>query len=585
LLLELSISNLAIIERLRLEFGSGFNVLTGETGTGKSIIIDAVNLLLGGRASADLIRTGCEEATVEGVFALAPAVLGALAGPLRDLGLLEEAGVEAAEAGELILRREISRSGRSICRVNGRAVPVAALRELTHHLIDIHGQGEHLSLMQVRRHIDYLDRFENLYAQRQAFAAMVQEVRHLRQEMAALRQDERELARRIDLLTFQVEEIRSARLRPGEEEELRNERLLLANAEKLTRLAADTYDALSGGEEGQRAASDLLATVVDNLGALARLDPSLADQRQLAESTLYQLEDLARTMRAYRDGVEYNPERLQEIEDRLEILHALKRKYGDSLEEVVAFAQRAQSELDRITHSEERIDELQAQEQAVLDKMAVAAQALHLARELAATHLGQRIEEELAALSMEQARFLIDIRWHEATDGVIIGDRRYAFDATGLDRVEFLIAPNPGEEPKPLVKIASGGETSRLMLAMKTALSAIDPVPTLIFDEIDSGIGGRTGSVVGQKLWTLALGHQVFCVTHLAQMACYGERHFHVTKEVVGGRTVSVARLLSPAERIEELAVMLSGGSTEATRRSAEELLRRVADLRSQIPQ
>ncbi len=572
MLVELSISNLAIIDKLCLEFGPGFNVLTGETGTGKSIVIDAVNLLLGGRADASLIRTGCEEASVEGVFALGPEVFASLQATLDELGLLEE-------SSDLILRREVTRAGRSICRVNGRAVPVSTLRELTRHLVDIHGQGDHLSLMQVRRHVDFLDRFEGLFKEREAFGALVRDLRRVRGELASLRQDARELARRIDLLTFQVEEIRAAKLRPGEEEELKRDRVLLANAEKLLRLGAEAYDALAGGEEGQRSVSDLLAVVADNLAALAKLDDSLADQSQLAESILYQLEDLARTVRDYRDTVEFNPERLQEIEDRLELLHTLKRKYGDSLEEVIAFAQRAQEELDKISHSEEHTEELQAQEQALLADMAVAGQALHKARVHAAERLRERIEGELAALNMEQARFLIDIQWVEAPDGVEVGNKRYAFEATGLDHVEFLIAPNPGEEPKPLVKIASGGETSRLMLAMKTALSAIDPVPTLIFDEIDTGIGGRTGNVVGYKLWTLAQAHQVFCVTHLAQMACYGDRHFHVVKQVVDGRTVSLAQMLSPEDRVEELAVMLGGGATEATRRSAEELLKSVKQL------
>ena len=583
MLVELSISNLAIIDKLRLEFASGFNVLSGETGTGKSIIIDAVNLLLGGRADASLIRSGCEEATVEGLFTLVPEVFASLQATMEEYGLIEEGGLEGAgEAIDLILRREITRAGRSTCRVNGRAMPVGALRELTRHLVDIHGQGDHLSLMQVRRHIDFLDRFQGLFEERKAFGALVQDLRRVRGELSSLRQDARELARRIDLLTFQAEEIRVASLRPGEEEELKRERVLLANAEKLMRLSAEAYGALTAGEEGARAVSDLLAIVVDNLAALARLDDSQVEQSQLAENMLYQVEDLARAMRDYRDGVEYNPQRLQEIEDRLELLHNLKRKYGDSLDEVIAYAQRAQQELDLISHSEERTEELQAEEQGLLAQMAAAGQALHEARLRAAEGLRERIEEELAALSMEHARFLIDIQWTPSVEGVEVGAVRYAFEPTGLDHVEFLIAPNPGEAPKPLAKTASGGETSRLMLAMKTALSAIDPVPTLIFDEIDAGIGGRTGSVVGYKLWTLAQDHQVFCVTHLAQMACYGERHFQVVKGLLDGRTVSLARALSPEERVEELAVMLGGGATEATRRSAEELLAAVADLNTE---
>lgn len=571
MLAELSIRNFAIIEQLRLQFGPGFSVLTGETGTGKSIIIDAVSLLLGERASTDLIRTGSDSATIEAVFTLSPDLAASLNPILEEQGL--------ADGNELILRREISRNRRSICRVNGHAVTLTAFQEIGHHLIDIHGQGEHLSLMQVRRHVDFLDRYAGLVSPRQEFAAQVERLRRVRRELANLRRDERELARRVDLLTYQIQEIEAAALQPGEEDELRRQRTLLANAEKRMQLSARIYDLLSQGEEEQRSAADLLSDASESLTDLARLDDALAEESRQLEGLLDQLEDLARTMRNYRDEIEYDPRGLEEVEERIELIHELERKYGDSIEDVLEFARRAQEELDNISHSEERLEELMAEEAALLRDIAARGQALSAARREAAGRLSRDIEEQLADLNMENARFMVDMRYTEDDEGAEVDGRRYAFDATGLDRVEFLIAPNPGEEPRPLVRIASGGETSRLMLAMKTALSNIDPVPVLIFDEIDSGIGGRTGAVVGQKLWQLAADHQVFCVTHLAQIACYGRQHFRVAKEVVEGRTISQARELALDERIDELAVMLGGASTEANRRSARELLQRVAEM------
>ncbi|MBN1402226.1 MAG: DNA repair protein RecN [Anaerolineae bacterium] len=572
MLIELSISQFAIIESLRLPFRSGFSVLTGETGAGKSIIIDAVSLLLGGRASADMIRTGSEEAAVEGVFELLDPENDPLVPRLEELGL-------RAENGELILRREISRSRRNMCRINGQAVTLGVLQEIGSHLIDIHGQGDHLSLLQVRHHIDLLDRFGNLWPQREAFGALVARLRQIRREIESLRRDERELARRIDLLTYQIEEIEAAHLKPGEEEELRRQRTLLANAEKRMQLAADIYTLLSAGEEEQRSVTDLMGLVVADLAQLGHLDDALLEESERVESALYQIEDVARTLRRYRDGVEFDPDGLEVIEERLDLLRRLRLKYGDSIEEILDFGRRAQEELEGISHGEERLEALAADEKRLLGEMAVSAGALSQARTEAAERLCRAIEGELADLSMEQGRFAVDIGHVPANDGVELDGQRWHFDSSGIDRVEFLIAPNPGEDLKPLARIASGGETSRLMLAMKTALSSIDQIPTLIFDEVDAGIGGATGSVVGRKLWTLAQAHQVFCVTHLAQIACYAEQHFRVAKEIAAGRTISVAQELSADQRIEELAIMLGGAATETARRNAHELLNRSLSL------
>jgi len=570
LLVELSISNLAIIDHLRLQFSAGFNVLTGETGTGKSIIIDAVSLLLGARASTDLVRTGADGAAVEGVFQLDAETLRALQDEFGALGLLDDAELAA---GELIVRREVSAGGRSSARVNGRAVTQSVLRDLGRHLIDIHGQGDQLTLLQARRHIDFLDRYGGLEEPRAEVAGVVRRLREVREALRALQRDARELARRVDLLTFQVDEIRAARLHPDEEADLRRERTLLANAEKLKLLADSVYELLFEGEERQRSVVDQLGAVVDHMAALQKVDDTLGEQSQTVETALYQLEELARTMRAYRDEVAYDPQRLEQVEERIDLIANLKRKYGDTIAEVLAFADRAQEELDGISHSEERQEELRQTEVELLGELGALAENLSVARRAAAEALTARVESELKQLGMEHARFIVATDRAEAADGLELGGRRIAFDATGIDRIEFLIAPNPGEDPKPLASTASGGEASRLMLALKTALSEADPVPTLIFDEIDAGIGGRTGRIVGRKLWDLSREHQVFCVTHLAQMASYGETHLRVEKDVVGGRTLSKVQALSPEERVNELALMLGGAATESTRRSARELL------------
>ena len=580
MLAELHIENFAIIEELHLRFGPGFNVLTGETGAGKSIIVDAVSTLLGGRAETGVIRSGADEARVEGIFLLNKAMQEAI------LPILRRDGLEGEDEETLILAREIRRGGRSICRVNGRAVTLKVLEQIGQRLVDIHGQTEHLSLLRVREHLDLLDRYGRLWPLRERVAAKVRELRQVRQELEGLLRDERELARRADLLAYQVREIASANLRVGEEEELESERARLANAERLMELADETYRALYEGEERQLSAIDLLGQVARNLAELERLDPGLRGQQQVAEEAACQLEELARSLRAYRDTIEYNPARLRQVEERLDLIHELKRKYGDSIAEILAFGEEAQRELEGIVHSEERVEELRAREDELLHEIGELASRLSAERRAAGDRLAKAIEAELAELGMKGARFAVAIEQEEAEDGAWVDGRRYAFDERGLDRVEFLIAPNVGEPLKPLAKIASGGETSRLMLALKTVLSAADRTPILIFDEIDAGIGGRAGGVVGRKLWSLTaeaspdgVGHQVLCVTHLPQLACYGDVHFKVAKAVVGGRTIASARALSEEERVEELAAML-GTATAVTRQSARELLEQVKEAK-----
>ena len=568
MLAELTITNFAIIDNISLRLVPGFSTLSGETGAGKSIIIDAVSALLGERFGPEFVRTGTEQARIEGVF-----VLGERAASLQPL--LAEYGL-APEDGTLILTRDIHRSGRTGCRINRQTVPVSLLQQVGNALVDIHGQSEHLSLLKVGQHIDFLDRYAGLEESRGQVATRVAALRQVRRELASLIADEREIARRVDLLRYQIEEITAANLVLGEEEELRQERLRLQNAERLMAFADTAYQALYASSDERRAACDLVTEAGAALEELARIDPSLVPQAQSLGELGFQLDDLARTLRAYRDSVEHNPARLEQIEERLDLLHNLKRKYGATLAEVLAFRERAIQELDGIAHSEERIAALQGRETALRGEIGRAAERLSLARQRAAQVLAAAVEGELSELNMPHARFSVDLRRVEDADGVEIGGARYAFDATGVDKVEFLISPNPGEPLKPLVKIASGGEASRLLLALKSILSEADQIPTLIFEEIDVGIGGRSGGIVGEKLWRLTPRHQVLCVTHLPQLACFADAHYSVAKAVSGEHTVVSVQNLSPVQRIEEMAAML-GGTGESARQNAQALAERAA--------
>ncbi len=579
MLLELTIHNFAIIDELSLNFGAGFSVMTGETGAGKSIIIDGVNLLLGGRADSTMVRTGASEAQIEGVFALRP-VLPALA------ALLDEESLWGDEPDRLVLAREIKANGRSVGRVNGRSVSLTLLRQISAGLVDIHGQSEHLSLMRVREHLPLLDRYAGLEDERDAVTALVRQLNLVRSELQQLRRDERELARRVDLLGYQIEEIGSAHLRPDEEAELQEERTRLANAEHLAALADEARAYLDGQSDEVPGVRDLVGGLVRALTGLAKIDPSQAGLRETAEQLSFQFEELNELLRDYREQIEFNPRRLGVVEDRIELIRRLQRKYGDSIDEVLAYARHAAAELDAIEHSEERLVELEAEEERLLHAIGRVGAALSAKRRAAAAELSAAVERELGDLRMSGARFGVEIEWRPDPAGAYLPDttERVAFDASGLDRVEFLISPNPGEPLKPMIKIASGGETARLMLAIKTVLTRADETPTLIFDEIDQGIGGRVGHTVGQKLWSLSLGQegerQVICITHLPQLAGFGDEHYRVEKQVDGGRTTTrVQPLGAPAGRLGELAQML-GGDSPTNRDSARELLAQVEQFK-----
>jgi DNA repair protein RecN (Recombination protein N) len=555
-----------------LEFGPGLTVFTGETGAGKSIIIDAVETLLGVRADMTMIRTGVERSSVEATFKIMPKVRAQIHEILREEALLDD--------GEYVtLGREFRREGRNIARVNGRTVNLGMLRTLGELLIDLHGQSEHLSLLKVKNHLSLLDRFAEVDTELGTYQQTFQEIQQVRKELRQLRQSEKEAARKIEMLTFQVEEIDNAGLSPDEEDRLKAERTRLANAENLAKQAQIALVALDEGELDSASASDRLGIAQQALEALTKVDEERSDLlariRELFEGAV----DLAREISTYLQEVEFDPVRLEEVDDRLNLIFNLKRKYGESIEAVLTFGEQARQELDEITHAEERMQKLETREVELLKVLAGQAQVVSEMRHQAAETLGAEIESELADLRMERAKFSVDFQTTPDEKGLSLPDGTWvAFDANGFEQIEFLVEPNPGEGLKPLVKVASGGETSRLMLALKNVLARADHTPTLIFDEIDQGIGGRVGAVVGEKLWKLGREHQVLCITHLAQLAGFGEHHMRVKKELVGERTTTVVQPLSGNDRVIELAQML-GDVSEGTLQSANEIMQNVGKL------
>jgi DNA repair protein RecN (Recombination protein N) len=566
MLTELRIHNFAIIDKLDLNFGPGLIILTGETGAGKSIILDAVVMLIGGRADATLIRTDADAAFVEGVFHLRGPEKESVHAILQREELLDDPDY-------VVLTREVRREGRSVARVNGRTANVSLLKELGALLIDIHGQAEHLSLLDPRAHLGLLDRYAEvarpLSDYRQTYHALL----NLRRELNDFRKAQADAERRVDMLTYQAEEIESARLKPGEDEELRKERDRLANAEALSRNAQEALAVLEEGSPETPAATDLIGQVVQALSALAKIDSAQGEMADQADLLLENMSDLIHNLQDYLDGMEFNPKRLDEVEERLDLIHSLTRKYGGSIPAVIAYGDEARKQLELITTASERIQELEMQEAKLLENLASQGSLLSEKRKSAAIEMGTGIEAELDDLRMEAAEFGVDFQTKPDPNGAPIENgTRIAFDQNGFDRVEFLIAPNPGEGLKPLAKIASGGETSRLMLGLKNVLARADEIPSLIFDEIDQGIGGRVGMIVGQKLWNLSRMHQVFCVTHLPQLAAFGDEHYQVQKLIEGNRTLTRVERLDGEPRLLELSQML-GEVGEGTLRSAHELM------------
>ncbi len=548
MLTDLFIKNFAIIDNLHVSFREGLNVLTGETGAGKSIIIDAVNLVLGGRASADLVRTGEEEAAVEAIFDLSgsPAILEGLA----------ESGIECD--GELLVKRTVSRSGRNRVVVGGGLSTLAVLTDLAARLINIYGQHESQTLLRPDNHLLLLDGFGSLSGMREEFAAVYGDYRQTLGDLRRLEEGEREAERRIDMLSFQSSEIAAASLRIEEDEELARERELLAHAEKLLGNSRSAFELLYGGDE---AILGNLRRVINGVGEIAAIDAKAAGLAETLGNAYLQLEDAALALRDYAGRVDTDPRRLQEIYDRLDLIAQLKKKYGATIAEVLACREEIDRELASLANRKRTQGELEKKARELQEKMAGLSKELSLLRKKGAKALKGAMEKELKDLAMKNALFEVALVPLEEP-------RPY-----GMERAEFLFSPNPGEAPKSLARIASGGELSRLMLALKQVHPESD-VPTLVFDEVDSGIGGATSALVGKKLQRVAERQQVLCITHLPQVAAFADHHFRVEKLVEAGRTRTSVTHLAGEERVKEMARMLGGMKiTEKTMEHAREMI------------
>lgn len=548
MLRELQITNLAIIEKLHVEFHGGLNILTGETGAGKSIIIDAVNLILGGRASSDLIRSGADEASVEALFDLSdrPSLLANLA----------RIGVECD--GELLVRRVVSRGGKNRVFISGGLATTTMLSEISRTLINIYGQHESQTLLKIENHLRLLDAFSGTLAAREAFGARFEEYQKAKAELEALEQGEREAARRLDLLSFQSEEIGEAKLYPGEEEELAEERLRLVHGEKLLGSTRQAFDSLYAGDA---ALLGSLRRVIGSITEAGAIDHTLAPVAETLEAAYAQLEDASLTLRDYAERVEADPGRLEQLEDRLHAINALKRKYGHDIAEILAYQQGVDAELAALSGREQARDELAGRLGSLQQELATLGAQLTEARRKGAGALKVGMERELAELAMTHAVFETSFESHAEPR------------SHGFERAEFLFSPNPGEPPKPLGKVASGGELSRLMLALKQ-LHPESEVPTLIFDEVDSGIGGATSALVGVKLKRVAASQQVLAITHLPQVAAFADLHLRVEKSVREGRTATCVERLEGETRVAEVARMLGGARvTEKTLEHAREMI------------
>jgi DNA repair protein RecN (Recombination protein N) len=548
MLTDLFIKNFAIIDNLHVSFREGLNVLTGETGAGKSIIIDAVNLILGGRASNDLIRTGEEEAVVEALFDLT--------GHDDILADLSESGTECA--GELLVKRTISCSGRNRVFIGGGLSTLSSLTDISRRLINIYGQHESQTLLKQDNHLVLLDGYASLGQLRERFSSLYDSYRRLSSEIRRIDEGEREAARRMDLLAFQSGEISSAAISAGEEEEVEQERQLLDNAEKLHNTSMAAFEALYGGDASILGSLRGVLTAINEIRAI---DPSLHESAELMNGAYLQLEESALALRDYSARIDANPQRLLSLDDRLDLIHRMKKKYGATIEEVLAYKEEIDRELESLRNREETRSGLESELKELEGEIAVLGKELSAKREKGAKALKSAMEKELHELAMRHAHFDVVLeRLNEP--------REY-----GLERAEFLFSPNPGESPKPLARIASGGELSRLMLALKQVHPESD-VPTLVFDEVDSGIGGATSSLVGEKLKRVAAGQQVLCITHLPQMAAFADHHQKVEKLVEAGRTRTVVTPLTGEERVREMARMLGGVKiTDKTMDHAREMI------------
>jgi DNA repair protein RecN (Recombination protein N) len=552
MLRQLFISNYALIDQLEMEFHGGLNLLSGETGSGKSIIVDALGLLLGSKASPEMVRTGSNHASVSGVFQIAKSP--------SLTRFLDALGVEP-DGEELILKREISREGKSRAFINHQPITVSTLKSLGHWLVDIHGQNEQQALTEADAQLALVDEFAGNQALLEGLASIAQQLTAMRSRREALEHSEKEQNRLADLLSYQKKEIESAQLKPGEDEALNAEHRLLANATKLFEVANEVYASLY---ESETAAARTVSLAERSLESIARIDESLAENLGQLRSARIQVEDVALSMRDYLRKIDISPGRLQQVESRMAEIEKLRRKYGTTVTEILEFHRDVSRQLQALEHREEELESLKQQMSQLIQTYSSKAETLSDRRQRTALELEKALEQELKELAMERTRFKVQFNRSPVE-----------FSPFGLDAVEYLVSPNVGEGLKPLARIASGGEISRLMLALRTITHADSRIKTMVFDEIDAGIGGRTAEVLGRKLKSLAQKNQILCVTHLPQIASFADHHYFIEKVELRGRTVTRVEHLAEDDRINELARMLSGARiTDAVKKHARELLK-----------
>jgi DNA repair protein RecN (Recombination protein N) len=575
MLTELFIRNLAVIEQIHIEFKSGFHVLTGETGAGKSIIIDALSLIIGGRGSSELVRYGCEKAEIEAMFDLEADH------PVWKS--LTNLGIETDPDEHLIIRREITSGGKSSSRINGQLVNLSMLRETGDFLVNIHGQHEHQSLLKADEHIQWLDLFGDSEISRlkKVYQLSYEAYVKLQKELRELQEISMQSLQMLDLYRFQIDEISSAKLKEGEDEALAEEKSKLANAEKLSQNASEAYDMLYSTNRGLDAAGKAIQRLQD----IVNLDPSrLQPLLEQAQSAYYQLEDAAYQLRDYRDEVEFNPSRLDQIEHRLDALSSLRRKYGDNIPEMLTYLNKIKQEVDTIENKDEIIRKLEESLNQEEGRLIQAALELSQGRKQVAEELAVSIEAELRDLQMERTQFRVNLEQVKDDKGIEVEGTKVRYTKEGIDQIEFLMAPNPGEPLRGLSKIASGGELSRIMLAIKTIFARVDQIPVLVFDEVDTGVSGRAAQSIADKMSVLSRSCQVFSITHLPQVACMADVHFAIHKEVDHDRTFTRVHDLQEKDRIEELARMLGGVEiTETTLHHASEMIALANEKKSRI--
>ncbi len=566
MLVELRIKNFAIINALNLEFNPGLVILTGETGAGKSIIMGALDMLLGQRVDMSTLRKGSDFASVEAVFRIPDNVRAPVIKLLEKEELLE--GTEF-----LTLTRELRKDKRNIARVNGHRTNAAVLVGLGQYLVDIHGQSEHLSLMRVNQHLGLLDRFSETTGQLDEYQKIYQQIKETQITLSRLRQSDLEADQRKELLAFQVEEISLAAPQEGEEGPLIELRNRLVNAEKLADLGQKILILLDDAPSHQPTVLDLVGQIVSSMEVLSKTDPALEIQNQRTLELSDGFFELDKDLRSYLDTLEFDANELENTQDRLVLLHELKRKYGETISDILNYLEQARHQLEEITGRGTLIGELEEVERGLLSKLGIAGQKLTQGRKTGAQRLASELETQLNDLKMAGSRFEVSFMETESKTGAPVADgKTLEFYPDGLEKVEFLIETNPGEGLKALAKTASGGETSRLMLALKNVLAKADHISTLVFDEIDQGIGGRIGAVVGEKLYRLTPEHQVICITHLPQLAGFGQQHFQVLKGMADGRTSIQVQEISGEERVKELATML-GGLSDKNLESVREMM------------